>query len=342
MCFPSPNKTAMANRCVAQKTDPDRTPCERDGQAAGHLCLCRLHLVRYDRYVDQAGPHHPGQCFHFIRENGIQQAHWCDRFVPPGTYYCDRHRHDPVPRHLPLPDPLRAGARPLPPGLLREPPPLPPPRAGSPDPRFPEPPQVARGLRALAADNQNVHTREVNQQTEDGIRRLCAVAVSPAQDTRKTLVGVWCTNIPTGWEKIYTVYRDIEKWFTTQHCRTVHPQEPDNLYYKTIRGLVAYILKVENLELRNELFKRAYEECKESVGLCCDGHLARLVNVLVGFDDAFKPPVSQGDLIQDRMSAINAMSVPTDEKVRLANAYFTELGVGVDDRAAWIVALADS
>jgi hypothetical protein len=75
--------------------------------------------------------------------------------------------------------------------------------------------------------------------------------------------------------------------------------------------------------------------------MCCDGHLARLVNVLVGFDDAFKPPVTQGDLIQNRMSAINAMSASSDEKVRLANAFFTDLGVGVDDRAAWIAALVE-
>jgi hypothetical protein len=325
----------MANRCVAQKTDPNRTPCEHEGREAGHLRLCRLHLVRYDRYVDQAGPHHPGQCFHFIRDNGMQAAHWCDRFAPPGTFYCDRHRHDPVPRRLPFADPLIAGARILPPGLL------PPPRAGIPDPRLPDPPQVPRGLRMLAQDNQNVHTREVNQQTEDGIRRLCEVAVSPTQDTRKALVGVWCVTLPDGWEKIYTVYRDIEKWFAVQHCRTVQPQVPDKLYYRTLRGLVAYILKVENPETRNELFKRAYEECRESVDMCCDGHLARLVNVLVGFDDAFKPPVTQGDLIQNRMSAINAMSASSDEKVRLANAFFTDLGVGVDDRAPWIAALVE-
>lgn len=298
----------------------------------GHLCLCHLHRGVYRRHADQVGDHQPGQCFHFIRENGGIAAHWCDRFVPPGTVYCDRHVHDPVPRRLPLHDPaIMAGARLLPPGLL------PPPRAG-----FPDPPQVPRGLAALARDNQNVHTREVNQQTEDGIRILCNTIVNPTQDTRKTLVGTWCATLPDGWERIYAVYRDVEKWFGTEHCRTVPPQIPDKLYYRTIRGLVAYILRVDNPETRTELFKRAYEECKDSVGMCCDGHLARLVNVLVGFDDAFKPPVSQGDLIQNRMSAISAMSVPADEKIRLAHTFFTELGIGVDERIPWIDALTDA
>lgn len=327
----------MANRCIAQLTGGDRLPCTREGREVGHLRLCHIHETTYRRHVNQAGDHQRNQCFHYIAGNGNWDAHWCDRFVPDGNFYCERHRHNPVPQRLrlPVPDPLIAGARLIPPGLQ------PPPRAGIPDHQFPEPPELVRGLQALAQDNQNVHTREVNVQTEDGIRRLCRVPILPTQDTRKILMGAWCTNIPTGWEKIYTVYRDIEKWFTTQHCRTVHPQIPDRLYYKTLRGLVAYITKVENPELRNELFKRAYEECNESIGLCCDGHLARLINVLVGFDDAFKPPVSQGDIIQDRMSAINAMSVSSDEKVRLANAFFTELGIGVDERAPWVVALVE-
>ncbi len=295
----------------------------------GHLRLCHLHHDVYRRHTARAGDHQPGQCFHYIAGTANWVAHWCDRFAPPGTFYCDRHRHDPVPRRLPLHDPgLLAGARIIPPGLL------PPPRAG-----FPDPPQIPRGLAALARDTQNVHTREVNQQTEDGIRLLCDTVVNPTQDTRKTLVGTWCATIPDGWEKIYNVYRDVEKWFATEHCRTVPPQIPDKLYYRALRGLVAYILRVDNPETRTELFKRAYEECKESVGMCCDGHLARLVNVLVGFDDAFKPPVSQGDLIQNRMSAINGMSVPADEKIRLAHTFFTELGIGVDERAPWIDAL---
>lgn len=296
----------------------------------GHLCLCNDHRRVYARRIDLAGVHQPGQCFHFIRDYNGGNDHWCDRFVPPGTSYCDRHRHNPVPQRLAI--------------LPQNPPavqPLPPPRAGIPDFRFPEPPQIVRNLGMLARDNQNVHTREVNTQTEDGIRRLCAIPISPTQDTRKVLIGAWCLLIPLGWEKIYKVYRDIEKWFATHHCRTAPPQEPDYLYYKTIRGLVAHILKVEDIEVRNELFKRAFQECRESIDLCCDGHLARLVNVMVGFDDAFLPPVSQGDLIQNRMSAINAMDVTANEKVQLANAFFTELGIDMEQRSAWLEALAD-
>jgi hypothetical protein len=106
--------------------------------------------------------------------------------------------------------------------------------------------------------------------------------------------------------------------------------------------LVAYIGRLENATAKSELYKRAYQECYESVGMCCDGHLARIVNVLVGFDDAFNPPVSQGELIQTRRSASYGMAAPAEETVRLANAFFTELAVGMDERGAWLAALADT
>jgi hypothetical protein len=76
--------------------------------------------------------------------------------------------------------------------------------------------------------------------------------------------------------------------------------------------------------------------------MCCDGHLSRLINVLVGFDDAFAPPVSQGELVQNRIAAIAALAdVSPDERVRQANAFFDEIAYPVPDRAAWLEVLAE-
>jgi hypothetical protein len=84
-----------------------------------------------------------------------------------------------------------------------------------------------------------------------------------------------------------------------------------------------------------------YEECRESLEMCIDGHISRLANVLVGFDENFKPPVSQGELVQNRISAIGAMNVQPDEKTRLATAFFEEIGLPSDQRTAWLEALVD-
>jgi hypothetical protein len=113
------------------------------------------------------------------------------------------------------------------------------------------------------------------------------------------------------------------------------------LYRKMVRGLVAYITRVQDAEVKINLWQRMYEECRESMDLCIDGHISRLANVLVGFDDNFKPPVSQGEIIQNRISAISAMSVDPEEKTRLATAFFEEIALPPDQRTAWIEALVD-
>lgn len=345
-------------RCIAHLTN--NLQCTFDGTPVGiapELTMCGRHTDLYRQRCRIAGDHIAGTCLHYVngRHNG-PPPHWCGRNNRPGEFYCQMHhmRHvqaevedraehrqrlradEDEERRLAAAraaGPLAAGARLLPPGLLG----LPPPRAG-----IVEPPAIVRmrELAVLAGDNQNVHTREVNEQTEDGIRRLCAIPIPATQDTRRILMRAW-TELPYPWENINQTIQDVSQWFNTIHCRTAAPHEPDKLYRHTMRGLVAYINRLEDAEVKAELFKRTYQECFESIGMCCDGHLARLVNVLVGFDDAFRPPVSRGEVIQNQMAAIVAMTIPAREKVRLANVFFDEMALAPAERVSWLDALMD-
>jgi hypothetical protein len=72
--------------------------------------------------------------------------------------------------------------------------------------------------------------------------------------------------------------------------------------------------------------------------MCCEGHISRLCNVLVGFDDAFQPPVSFGELLQSKMSAIAGLDVTEEEKRRQATAFFDEHGTPAEERVAWLEA----
>jgi hypothetical protein len=70
--------------------------------------------------------------------------------------------------------------------------------------------------------------------------------------------------------------------------------------------------------------------------MCCDGHISRLCNVLVGFDEAFAPPVPFGEILQSKMAAIATQDISTDEKVQQATAFFNEYAVPEADRTAWL------
>lgn len=189
-------------------------------------------------------------------------------------------------------------------------------------------------LGLLARDAQNVHTAPVSAQTNAGMAKLLAVDVPKTQSTEMTMVKIWISLRPGSWNEVLRVANDVNKWFNTKTCRA----ENDTLYRRVLRGLVATLEVSGDNELRSELYKRLWQECQESVGMCCEGHITRLCNVMVGFDDAFKPPVALGELMQQKMAAIAGLDVDEEEKRRQANAWFDEVAVPQVERLPWLEA----
>ena len=195
------------------------------------------------------------------------------------------------------------------------------------------PPPPAPALLLLARDPQNVHTQVVSAQTNASVEKLLACEIPKEQQTEKVIVRAWTSFISANWIEILRVLNDVNKWFNTKTCRN----DDDQLYRRVLRGLVATINRTKE-DVRPELYKRLWEECRESVGMCCEGHISRLCNVMVGFDDAFNPPVPLGELIQQKMAALSMLELSEDEKKRQANQWFDENNVPVADRTAWLEA----
>ncbi len=207
-----------------------------------------------------------------------------------------------------------------------------------PEPVFEPPPPIHvnrpddRELARLVRDNQNVHTSHVSRQTNAAVDRLLAVPVPDTQQTELTLVRNWVTmTVPPRMGNLIRTMTDVNRWFHQQTCR----DNGDRLYNRIMRGLVA-LINQQNEESRRELFKRLWEECYESVNMCCEGHISRLCNVMVGFDDAFQPPVSTGEVLQNKMAMIAGLDVPVEMKRTHAIAVMNELGIPEDQRAAWL------
>jgi len=188
------------------------------------------------------------------------------------------------------------------------------------------------GLGALARDQQNVHTRVVTEQTNKATEKLLAVKVPDTQQTERTLTLVWLGHLGIPYGNYINVAIDINKWFNTKDCRV----EDDSLYRKLLRGLVALIVDEKDEERKKELYRRVWEECEESVGMCCEGHISRLCNVLVGFDESFEHQVSLGELTQQKMAAIAAQDIPEADKRKQANEFFNEHKVPHAERDAWL------
>jgi hypothetical protein len=196
----------------------------------------------------------------------------------------------------------------------------------------PLPPPVPE-LGRIAADAQSVHTAPVSQQTNAGTEKLLAAAIPNNQQTEKSVMRGWLSvsGNTVGWNDMLRVANDVNKWFNTPTCRAHN----DNLYRRLLRGLVATINRSDD-EMRPELYKRLWEECREATGMCCEGHISRLCNVMVGFDEAFQPQVSLGELMQQKMAAIATLDVSEEEKRRQATAWFDEMAVPAAERVAWL------
>lgn len=203
-----------------------------------------------------------------------------------------------------------------------------------PAPNVHVPPPAPQVLGRLARDTQNVHTQFVAAQTNTATEKLMAVKVPETQQTEKQLAVVWLGALDVSYGRYLPVAIDMNRWFNTKDCRTPN----DNLYRKLLRGIVATVGGEKDDERKSELYRRLWEECSEAVGMCCEGHISRLCNVLVGFDEAFQPPVPFGEILQSKMSAIASLDASEEEKRRQATAFFDEHGTPAEDRVAWLEA----
>ena len=184
-------------------------------------------------------------------------------------------------------------------------------------------------LGAIAASTQNIHAREVVEQSMRGSEFLLAVEVPVGQDTIAELKVLWPVN-----SQNHRLHNDVRSWYNRSMCFT----DNDWMYRRLLNGLWAYI-KAQEGERRTELEKRLLQECQEAIGKCCQGHTNRIVNVLSGFVEGIEVKQSKGDILQQRFAAIGNLD---DEEQRYIEAtqVLAELGVGADEAGPWLDAIA--
>jgi hypothetical protein len=189
-------------------------------------------------------------------------------------------------------------------------------------------------IQQLANDRQNVHTATVVKQTSAGEDKLLAVKTN-GKPVGLAILRDFAARRGS-MRGFMLVANDVEQWYSTKTCRRVG----DHLYQRLLEGLWTLIEQQPATE-RAELKTRLWEEATESVGMCCEGHIARLVNVMSGFDETFKPRVSVGEAIQAKMAKIaGSEALTTAEKVAEARAFLTIVGLTAEEQAPWLEALA--
>jgi hypothetical protein len=177
-------------------------------------------------------------------------------------------------------------------------------------------------LEALSLDAQNVHTPAVNAQTQAGVDVLVDTPSVVGQDTLAEIHAVWKAH-PRAARA--SVLKDMGYCYTTA----------DTLYQRVLDGLWT---RIKVSPHKSDLVQRLWEEALESKGMCFQGHISRLCNVLVGYDETVKAPVSTGELLQQAMAAIADEDISLPHKVIKAWEAMDELQIPREQRMEWIEA----
>lgn len=189
-------------------------------------------------------------------------------------------------------------------------------------------------LGAMAEHGQSVHMREIETTTKTGIAFLQEMNIPEGQKTLREIEKAFRLSVDDK-KAVSKVITDMKAW----GAKKTAMDTKKNIYRPTLRGLWAKIKTYDN-ETKAELIKRLYEEASESLEMCADGHVARLVNVLIGFDDNFKLQISPMEYFQENIAKISEnTTAPLDFKIEQAKRLMDDIRMPEDQREAWLDAL---
>lgn len=189
-----------------------------------------------------------------------------------------------------------------------------------------EPPPAPRpAIQQFVNDNQNVHRSDTVKYIENVFRQLKKIGVPETQRTLGEIL-VHCV--------------DMKPEAQVQMVKMYHAGDPiyehKRAYPRALDAVWAFISRHEN---KNELYGRLSQEMNDNIGMCAQGNLSRICNVLCGYIEGFQPPVAQGILVQNKMAAIANDS--EGNKIERAKAALRELMVPESDWAPWIEAFEE-
>lgn len=197
---------------------------------------------------------------------------------------------------------------------------------------FSRDPEGSINLAAFANDNQSVHRSSVQASTHKAIMTLISRPLVDGQDTLpEILSGFNDTQLLrfTAGTRERTVTEITNDYFNTEAFSVMYGNVLDHVW--------AYIR--EHAE-KNELIIRLAQEVVEGVGQCGNGKMARLVNVLSGYDETLEANVPTRELFMARFSLLTKR--PFEEREALARTLFEEFSIPAEEQNTWLEPLLEA
>jgi len=198
----------------------------------------------------------------------------------------------------------------------------------------PRAPRVAVGeLAAFAADNQNVHTKHSVEMTKVVVERVLKIAVDKEYRWNRKSVSrtpaeiIWGCSLPP----------NVALQMMKKYCAADNVYEMGaGIYGKVLDGVYAYI---KNSPDKKDLFKILRAELTDNLGMCAQGNLTRLCNVLAGYLEGIGSQESPADRLGRELPKLLEIEDET-RRMEIARGVLRDTGLPETEWAPWLEALA--
>ena len=188
-------------------------------------------------------------------------------------------------------------------------------------------------LQAFAQDSQNVHTTHAVKQTKEIVGRILKI---PVPESHKWNMN-HCSRTP-GEIIIVCKLSPSAAWqMTAKYCQA------DDVY-ELGRGIYGQVLDcvwqyVKNSEHKTDLYRILKTEMEDNVGMCAQGNLSRLTNIVAGYMEGVGLQESVAQILGRLLPPL--MEIEDDEeRLDKAKKIMDEYVVPDTERESWLEALA--
>ena len=197
-------------------------------------------------------------------------------------------------------------------------------------------PEGGIDLRAFAADTQSVHRSSVQNAA---VRAIAVILRHPVADDQRTIQEIshdFATRIAFQGSETQTsemLHRRVVSEITRDYNLT---SAFEHTYAEVLDHVWAFI---RNHKEKQQLVVRLAQEVGEGIGMCSNGKMARLLNVLQGYDETLVAAPSR-EAFQSAIARL--MSNPIGTREATARALFTEYQIPAEEHAVWLEPLLEA
>ena len=200
---------------------------------------------------------------------------------------------------------------------------------------FKRDPEGSIDLKAFALDPQSIHRSSVQTATEKAVHHVLTRPLAEGQETLVELTQAFENPKVVRWAK--------------DHHKEEALLEVTNDYYNTEAFSIRYGVVLDHVwafinphEHRKSLCIRLAQEIYDGRKMCSNGKMARLINVLQGFDhtlDLPAPPEAIKLMFQNKIARL--IDTPLGERRLAAMALFQEYNIPEAEHGVWLEPLLD-